>query len=92
MKNHVHVGACYRDSSVYWNRWRVARVYADILGTPHAVMVNLSDPTVSRTLACLTLNDRRRYCRINGGGNDRPVMARQPCAAAHAAMAESAAA
>ena len=67
IKNKIDVGACFRDSTVYWNRWRVERIFADSLGLPHAVVSNLSDPTVRRTLACPTLSDRRRYCPIEPG-------------------------
>lgn len=65
MKNRIDIGTCYRDSSVYWNQWRVDRVFADIMGMPHAVLTNLADPTVTRTLSCQILNDPRRYSRID---------------------------
>ncbi len=64
MKNRIDIGTCYRDCSVYWNQWRVDRVFADIMGMPHAVLTNLADPTVTRTLSCQILNDPRRYARI----------------------------
>lgn len=76
MKNKINVGACFRDSTVFWNEWRVDRIFADSMGLPHAVVVNLSDPTVRRTIACPTLSDPRRYCPIDPG-RGRQVAARQ---------------
>ena len=67
MKHIIEVGACYQDSEVFWNQWRVERITADYRGTPHAVVQNLSDPTVSRTIACKILEDRRRFFRIEIG-------------------------
>lgn len=66
MKSNIDVGACFRDSTIFWNEWRVDRIYADPLGLPHAIVVNLSDPTERRTIACPTLGDRRRFQPING--------------------------
>ena len=67
MKSKIDVGACFRDSSIYWNEWRVDRIFADSMGLPHAVVVNLSDPTERRTIACPTLSDRRRFEPIARG-------------------------
>jgi hypothetical protein len=66
MKSNITVGACFRDSANFWSEWRVDRIYADPLGLPHAIVVNLSDPTERRTIACPTLGDRRRFEPING--------------------------
>ena len=67
MKSKIDVGACFRDSSNFWNEWRVDRIFADSMGVPHAVVVNLSDPTERRTIACPTLADRRRFEPIARG-------------------------
>jgi hypothetical protein len=64
MAKRIEIGACYRDSTVFWSRWRVDRLSANYLGIPHAIVVNLSDPTVSRTIACQILSDKRRYRRV----------------------------
>ena len=82
INNKIVVGACFRDSAIYWNRWRVERIFADSLGLPHAVVTNLSDPTVRRTLACPTLSDRRRYCPIDPGLVRQAVLGQQSLAGA----------
>lgn len=73
MKTPVNVGDCYRDSGLSWIDWRVERVYRDAIGLPHAVLSSIQDPTVSRTIACLTLADRRRYWRTGGALAGRAV-------------------
>ncbi len=64
MTKNIEIGACYCDSTVFWSQWRVDRLFANFLGIPHAIVVSLSDPTVSRTIACQTLSDKRRYYRV----------------------------
>lgn len=66
MRNRVNIGDRYRDSAILWNEWRVDRIFADQLGLPHAVMSNVADPTVTRTIACPTLSDPRRFKRVQG--------------------------
>ena len=80
MKKSIDVGTCYRDSSVFWSRWRVDRIFANFLGMPHAVVVNLADPTESRTIACTTLSAPRRYCPIepDEAGRTDPAFAIEP--------------
>ena len=73
MKTRVNIGDCYRDSTVTWSEWRVERIYRDPIGLPHAVVSSLQDPTVSRTIACPTLADRRRFRLIAGGPARRTV-------------------
>ena len=41
--------------------WRVSRLFNDQRGVPHAVVVNVDDPTNSKTLAGSILLDRRRF-------------------------------
>ena len=89
--NKIDVGACFRDSTVYWNRWRVERIFCDSLGLPHAVVSNLSDPTVRRTLACPTLSDRRRYCPIDPGRTQQAALASQAMSASERGLGRAAA-
>ena len=73
MKTRVNIGDCYRDSAVPWSIWRVERIYRNHTGLPHAVVSSVQDPTVSRTIACPTLADRRRFCRAAGEPGPRTV-------------------
>lgn len=63
----VRIGELYRDRTVFWNRWWVERIYTDLMGLPHAVVRNVGDPTIKRTIACPILRDRRRYVRLPAG-------------------------
>lgn len=78
MKTRVNVGDCYRDSAVPWSEWRVERIYRDSIGLPHAVVSSLQDRTVSRTIACPTLVDRRRFWPIAARSERRTVDATRP--------------
>jgi hypothetical protein len=73
MKTRVNIGDCYRDSAIPWSQWRVERIYRDPIGLPHAVVTSLQDPTVTRTIACPTLADRRRFRLIDGLGDLQTV-------------------
>ena len=73
MKTRVNIGDCYRDSAIPWSQWRVERIYRDPIGLPHAVVTSLQDPTVTRTIACPTLADRRRFRLIDGLGGHPTV-------------------
>lgn len=73
MKTRVNIGDCYRDSAIPWSQWRVERIYRDPIGLPHAVVTSLQDPTVTRTIACPTLADRRRFRLIDSLGEHPTV-------------------
>ena len=59
----VTIGQRFRDRIAVWNVWEVARIYSDFVGLPHAVVINVADPTDTRTLASGCLRDRRRFTR-----------------------------
>lgn len=44
--------------------WQVSRLFNDQRGVPHAVVVNVDDPTNSKTLAGSILLDRRRFEQV----------------------------
>lgn len=48
-------------------RWRVKRVYCDSQDIEHAHLVNLDDPTTTKTIAVSELMDDRRFALIAEG-------------------------
>ncbi len=61
MRKRVNICDRFRDCTASWNTWEVERIYMDLTGVPHAVISNTADARERRTIACLTLLDRRRF-------------------------------
>ena len=77
MRKQVSIGDRYRDCTSVWSQWEVTRIFADLLGVPHAVVTNVSDTMERRTIACPTLLDRRRFklAKDDDGATPLPLMA-----------------